>query len=237
MKSFEDYIIEYPNVIGSDLCNDIITKFDSDDRKYQGRSSAGVFLDVKDSIDLPISALEDWDDIDGQIYESTTKYFSDYIKDYLSWTNNNPPCILNDCGYQIQKTTPGGQYIWHHDALLSPLIGTDYVTNAGFNKQWVRERIFTFILYLNDRIDGQDSENGRTQFYNSGISKSVVPEKGKLLLFPANTFWTHRGEPLTTGVKYLLTGWCSGYFATEPSTPSSDDMNAIKGFTEQQSKL
>lgn len=237
MKSFEDYIIEYPNVIDSNLCSEIISKFDSDDRKYQGISAVGINTDVKISTDLMISNYDDWSDIDGKIFESTTQYFSNYLDTYLSWTNGVPPNLFNDLGYQIQKTTPGGKYTWHTDGMSNPLMNTVHMDNVGFLKQWVQERIFTFILYLNDRTDGEDSENGRTQFYNDGISKSVVPEAGKLLLFPANHFWVHRGEPLTTGVKYLLTGWCCGYTPTRIGKASVGDIDTIHSYIKESSHL
>ena len=64
------------------------------------------------------------------------------------------------------------------------------------------ERICTFIYYLSD-----DFEGGRTQFYFNGDVHSVVPQKGKGLWFPANPLYVHRGEPVVSGEKYLLTGW------------------------------
>ena len=174
-----------------------------------------------------ISNSKDWSDIDDQIFNSTTNYFSEYLNNYLTHTKSAAPNLFNDLGYQIQKTTPGGHYRWHTDAMTNPLMNTFHWGADRFYNQWVQERLFTFILYLNDRTGDEDSENGRTQFYNSGISKSVVPEAGKLLLFPASNFWVHRGEPLTTGVKYLLTGWCCGYQPTRIGTASNSDMDTI----------
>jgi len=65
----------------------------------------------------------------------------------------------------------------------------------------------TYIYYLND---ASEFEGGRTQFrIGTGEDDimSITPEKGKLILFPANCIFTHRGEPVTKGHKYLATGW------------------------------
>lgn len=237
MKSFEDYIVEYPNVIDPELCRSIIDKFDGDDRAYQGLSAVGVDTNVKDSMDLCISRYDDWKDIDSQIFEKTTGYFSEYLDNYVASTNGIYPNLFNDLGYQVQKTTPGGQYTWHSDAMNNPLMNTFHMDGSGFYTQWIQERVFTFILYLNDRSEGEDSDNGRTQFYNCGISKSITPEAGKLLLFPSSHFWIHRGEPLTTGVKYLLTGWCCGYTPTRIGTASASDMDTIHSYIKEGSQL
>jgi hypothetical protein len=61
-------------------------------------------------------------------------------------------------------------------------------------------RILTFILYLNDVIDG-----GETEFLY--YPKRVKPEQGKLILFPGSFTHTHRGNPPISNEKYVLTGW------------------------------
>ena len=235
MKTFEDYIVQHENVIDLDLCNQIIEKFDTDDRTYDGISGAGEDPSIKISKDLGISGLEDWKSIDDQLFENTTSYFSDYLNNYLEYTNNNSPNMFHDLGYQVQKTTPGGHYAWHHDYMSNPLMNTIYRDSSGFVNQWVQSRIYTFILYLNDRTD--EADNGRTQFYNCGVSKSIVPKAGKLLLFPANPFWVHRGEPLTTGVKYLITGWCCGYSPYRLGRADRAHMDTLQSYIREESTL
>ena len=61
-------------------------------------------------------------------------------------------------------------------------------------------RILTYILYLNDVIEG-----GETEFLYYPIR--VKPRKGKFVLFPAAFTHTHRGNPPLTNEKYILTGW------------------------------
>ena len=95
-----------------------------------------------------------------------------------------------DCEYFIelfiiQKYDKGkGKYIYHNDSMI------DYI-----NK---KSRIFTFIWYLNDVNEG-----GETEFINF----KIIPEKGKLLVFPASFIFPHCGNMPISDDKYILTGW------------------------------
>jgi hypothetical protein len=96
--------------------------------------------------------------------------------------------VLQDEKYQvfdikIQKTEVGqGYHIWHDD--YSP----------------VDKRVTTFIVYLNDVKEG-----GETEFLYK--PKRIQAEAGKLLMFPANYMWAHRGNTPISNTKYILTGW------------------------------
>jgi len=86
---------------------------------------------------------------------------------------------------KIQKTVPGGGYhVWHFESMRR--------SQAG--------RMMTFILYMNDIVDG-----GETEFLY--LSKRVQPKTGRLVLWPAAFTHTHRGNPPLKGNKYIMTGW------------------------------
>ena len=86
---------------------------------------------------------------------------------------------------KIQKTIPGeGYHTWHYEDAI----------------QKTRDRIATFILYLNDVEDG-----GETEFLY--YPKRIKPEQGKLILWPAGYTHTHRGNQPLSGEKYILTSW------------------------------
>jgi 2OG-Fe(II) oxygenase superfamily len=87
--------------------------------------------------------------------------------------------------YKIQKTLPGeGYHIWHcEDAQIA------------FSR-----RIGVYMLYLNDVEEG-----GETEFLY--LNKRISPAKGRLLIWPPNFPWTHRGNPPLSGTKYVMTGW------------------------------
>ena len=100
-----------------------------------------------------------------------------------------------------RKTVKGGFYTWHNDYDACPVLDTLPTLGSG-TQVMLSDRVCTFIYYLSD-----DFEGGRTQFYFNGEVHSVVPEKGKAVWFPANTLYVHRGEPVESGEKYLVTGW------------------------------
>jgi hypothetical protein len=86
---------------------------------------------------------------------------------------------------KIQKTKPGqGYHVWH----------TEATTRENCN------RLFAFMLYLND-VD----EGGETEFLY--LKKRFTPQKNRLLIWPAGFTHTHRGNQPLSGEKYVITGW------------------------------
>ena len=63
-----------------------------------------------------------------------------------------------------------------------------------------RDRICSFILYLNDLEEG-----GETEFLYQ--SKRIKPIKNRLIIWPASYTHVHRGNPPLSGTKYIITGW------------------------------
>jgi hypothetical protein len=58
------------------------------------------------------------------------------------------------------------------------------------------------MTYLNDvDVDA----GGRTSFDHYGIQ--VRPQTGVTLIWPAEWTHAHRGEVLSSGIKYIITGW------------------------------
>lgn len=211
-------VVEYPNCMDLETCNKIIKKFDDEGQGVPGITGAGVYETVKKSTDLVISILDHWNEYDDIVFNVVT----DKCYDHIAVLKKSWHLLFNlddvvDSGYQIQKTVPGGFYHWHDDG--GGFINNLEVQNNGTNVYIESfRRISTFILYLNT-IDS-DTNGGRTQFYMGEDEEpySVTPEAGKLLFFPANEAFPHRGETLTGGCpKYLITGWISY------STPISYD--------------
>ena len=63
-----------------------------------------------------------------------------------------------------------------------------------------KDRVFTFMLYLNDITDG-----GRTNFPLQ--RKSVKPTCGTLVIWPAGFPYLHNGEMPISNDKYIVTTW------------------------------
>ena len=171
----------YPNL----FCSNVIEKFEKDDRKHQGVVANGVSLNMKRSLDLHISKLNDWETFDQGFYRSLNSElnnYHDFIPDIFNLSNIR--LVGDDTGYQIQRTQPGDFYNWHHD-----FVGT---------------RILTFIWYLNDI-----KHNGYTEFIDG---TKIQPETGKFVIFPATWNYMHRGVSPKDETKYICTGWIHANF-------------------------
>jgi len=187
-----DTIFELDNVLSKDQCKKIIDLFESDPNIGPGHVSGGIRRpDVKTSIDLRITRADPtWKDIDALLENSLTQMISKY-KHHLhdefkcfrfnAWSKifDN----LEDTGYNIQRTDPGGFFTWHND--YEPM----------------KNRILTFIWYLND-VNPEDG--GYTEFIDG---RRIQPKAGKFIMFPATWTCTHRGFTLKKGKKYIVTGW------------------------------
>ena len=183
----DDFILEIPNNLSMELCEEMIKRYEEDDRKSEGITLGGKYLSHKISTDLHFSGLKEWKDVDNKVYEKLTEglqiyrsHLTKHIGDQNSHFDN-----LNDSGYQIQKTSRGEYYSWHND---------DNVKTG---------RVLTFLWYLNTLDIAADG--GGTLFYGG---KVIRPEQGKLIIFPATWTYQHMGLPVTREKsKYICTGW------------------------------
>ena len=153
-------------------------------------TAGGVQKNVKNSLDLFVTDLNDWKDVDDlfkDLIQHLIIQYSTHLKNssnLISFTENKQipiaPALtsnVRDVGYQIQKTNPNDGYVWHSDYEIG--------------------RILTFILYLNT------VEEGWTQFYNGD---QVSPQAGRCVMFPATWTYYHQGYP-PKQTKYIMTGW------------------------------
>ncbi len=186
MINLEDdlFVMIIENHLEDELCDEMIERFENDQRKYDGVTGGGLNKEMKDTKDLHISDLEEWKDIDNKLFfklqDALQKYFNKInLKNNLFAFNN-----IDDLGYQIQKYNKNeGKYLWHHDSL-------------SYNSH--KSRIITYLWYLNTLEEG-----GETEFLNGKIK----PEKGKLILFPSTWTFYHRAHIPISDHKYICTGW------------------------------
>ena len=180
-SKFSDFIYTERGALPKSFCNNVIEKFEQDDRKRQGRIGGGIDLDIKRSSDLSISEFDDWESYDQAFFRCLNNGLKKYVRflpeEYIKHRALSE--LGDDTGYQIQRTQPGDYYIWHHDQAAT--------------------RLVTFIWYLNDIKDG-----GYTEFIDG---TRIQPEAGKLIIFPATWDFLHRGVSPKTETKYLCTGW------------------------------
>jgi len=187
MNELNDLIYIKSKALTTDVCMEIVDRFEKDDRKSQGITTSGeVNLDVKKSMDLSISTLDEWKPTDAILFASLAEHLENYTKSMFRiieqdlWTNQ-----IRDSGYNVKRYRPGDYYNWHVDSQ----------TNGG----WMRS--IACIWYLNDVAEG-----GETEF---AYGQRVRPETGKILLFPAVWTFPHRGLPPKNDDKYIITTFVS----------------------------
>ena len=193
MKKVEILSNEAPNFIGCwflenhVICDDIIEFFEKNKiLQRPGTTAMGINTLQKKTTDITIKP--------NQLMEPGHKVFQDYFeklqKCYLDYKEQWPFLKgflkkVNVGSFNVQKYLPGDHFSHLHSERthLSTL-----------------HRIFAFMTYLND-VD----EGGTTDFKYYGLK--VKPEKGKTLIWPAEWTHAHTGSVLTSGSKYIITGW------------------------------
>lgn len=177
-KKNNNFIKEYKKSLPLDLCEEIIKRFEEDSRKKNGVTTGGYKPEYKKSLDLHISDLENWKDIDVKLYNALQSGIKSYIKEFYNINKK-----IHDVGYNIKKMKANeGFYHWHCD---------------NGRKE---NRILTFIWYLNTVKNG-----GETEFFYQKIK--IKPEAGKLLIFPSFWTHLHRGKMPIDSDKYIISGW------------------------------
>lgn len=181
------------NNIEKSKCDEIIMRFENDNRKKPGIIAAGLFPEYKNTQDLLLFGLDEWKDIDELLFTKINEALHKYLNTDII-TNSNDVVNMNlfgfgnvvDLGYNIQKYNVGeGFYHWH----------SDFKNQTG-NLNLIR--LLAFIWYLNDVTDG-----GETEFINGKIK----PKTGKLIIFPSSWNYYHKGHMPLSNDKYIITGW------------------------------
>ena len=182
-----------PNFIGSwllesALCDELIKYFEENQKKHiQGVTSKGSLnLNIKNRTDITLSP-KDLELPDNQIFKLYFKNLFQCYQDYcIQWpfikemVNN-----LEIGSFNLGRYVPGQ----HFQAMHTERSGLSTL-----------HRLFAFMTYLNDVEDG-----GSTYFNHYDLN--VRPKKGTTLIWPAEWTHAHRGNPITKGCKYIITGW------------------------------
>ena len=186
LQSFSDLIYENNNALKPKVCEDIIQRFRHDDRKAPGITTSGkVMPELKKSMDLAISDLDEWEDIDRTLFQSLAENLEEYSKRILEIIGNPLwSSEIKDTGYNIKRYRQNDYYNWHVDC-------------QTYIEGWTRT--VAGIWYLNEVEEG-----GETEF---AFGHKVVPEIGKLILFPATWNFPHRGLSPLEGNKYIITSF------------------------------
>jgi len=188
---YDNFIGVYDDCFSDKFCDSLIDYFEwclKNNRTYKRPEDENVKKD--DSTNLNPASIEEinftFNNVQGFIGEFNDVFWNQCYKEYTDKYSTLKQYDQHTIySYKLQKTVPtGGYHVWHsEDGAVA-----------------MSRRIGVYILYLNDVEEG-----GETEFLY--LSKRVVAKKGRLLVFPANFPWTHRGNPPLSGNKYIMTGW------------------------------
>jgi|TARA_R110000803_G_scaffold102371_2_gene170449 hypothetical protein len=198
---FKDTIGIYNNAFSKEECGVLIEQFEKanlEGTTYTGKSGDGVdeykksndfnLLSSNNTINKSLSDL---------VMEKFNHYLSNhYLENYPHSDEFNHHRIVNGKTYypllQMQK----------------------YDQNSGHYNTWHTEkedlrtsdRMFVFILYLNDVVKGGETgflfkEEGDDNFFR------VKPQTGKLIIHPSSWPYIHKGYMPESDDKYILTTW------------------------------
>ena len=175
----EDFIREYPKAVSREFCRGVIDYFEwchQNNKTYERNETTKLF---KNDISTSLQPTNYWEinfikeHLGGYIEEFNRSFWNECYPAYVKDID-----IINSLGehtiftYKVQKTVPsGGYHVWHSE-----------------HSKLHQCRIGTYILYLNDVVEG-----GETEFLYQ--RKRIAPREGSLVIFPASYTHTHRGNP------------------------------------------
>ena len=182
-----------PNFIGGwmmtspEICDRLVAFFEANVAlQTPGRTGSGVNSTIKRSIDVSISPK----DLGKAEYAPLAAYVRELescLHDYgRQWPHLSETLPNAEMGpFNIQKYHEGGHFqLCHHE-------------RVGFKEI---HRVLAWMTYLND-VEG----GGETSFPHFDLA--IKPERGKTVIWPAEWTHAHRGEVVTAGTKYVVTGW------------------------------
>lgn len=191
MTKLEDFIYIKDFVLSPEICEEICLKYELTEGKHKGETLGGVSPDVKYTTDYNIQYNDDkWKRVFNLLLNSIKEEMVNYKEQLQKKTGdvylNNE---LHVSGMLIQKYDENkGKYTWHNDQH----------TDISGNESIIRQ--VTFIFYLNDVEDG-----GETEFK----FLKIKPKRGRLLFFPSDEIYIHRGNVPRSNDKYIITNWLS----------------------------
>ncbi len=188
----------FDDVFSPSECKTIIARLEKaveDGEAYVGKSAAGDNTIIKKSTDFNLFNTNDNESLSNLIREKFNNTLShEYLEKYPHREYYNHHRIVNEKTYypllQIQKyDKDSGHYnTWH-------------VEQEDLNSS---NRVFVFILYLNDVEEG-----GETAFLIKEDEEyiKIQPKEGRLIIHPASWPFIHKGHTPKSSDKYILTTW------------------------------
>jgi len=179
---FDDVIYE-KNVIDHQICDDLVDWFEKNEDLQHQAMLKNTNTDQNEVDDSQLVATRAWGDqyVRDTIIKCIDRAFLDY-RGTIGWPWQYN---LESKDFSVRKYPKGKGFFNDH---------IDTATELTY------DRLLAFILYLNTVDDG-----GETEFFYTG--RKIKPVKGKILLFPCNYLFAHRGHVPMSNDKYIATSF------------------------------
>lgn len=179
------------NILRPEVCRQLIQTFENSDEKRPGVLYGPNGVDAnggKQSLDITFNPSylqhQEWGPLLGEVVEVVEQGKNEYIRLFENAFTNLDPFQL-DTYFNIQKYSPNQAFTQYH------------CERAGLKHS---NRILVWMIYLNTVTDF-----GQTEFYYQHHFEQA--EEGKLVIWPTDWTYLHRGIPSPSQDKYILTGW------------------------------
>lgn len=185
------FLYRKKEVLSPELCNSFIEAFEASNEKQPGvlYGPNGISsTDSKKSTDITFHPgyqnHDTWGPLLLSLIQILQKSKEDYILRHNTALSKVDPFDISPT-FNMQRYNPReGFSSWHCERASLPYAN----------------RILVWMIYLNTVTD-----RGETEFlYQHHFEE---PKQGKLLIWPSDWMYTHRGIPSPTQTKYILTGW------------------------------
>lgn len=217
-----DFIEVHDGALEPQLCRDIIQRFNQSSHVQRGRTGHGVDVAKKDSYDLTLNLVPEWEPTLRLLLDKAFPPLRSYLRKYLYTLIGAVSPSVKDPKTGQLVTLNEQNFAQLGDPLLDALIGNfyrygvlnvqKYLKGSGGYPHWHSEiypkdpdceqlhRVLAFQFYLNDVTEG-----GETEFYYQ--QRKVESKEGRMVIFPAGFTHTHRGNVSRSSDKYIITSW------------------------------
>lgn len=176
-----EFIYEKSNALTSNYCDNLIIYFENNKYKHKNATNTQYKITCVNEMTIESNSKNT---IESNIYDNLLIEINANIKIYQKKTiyQNQNQNICNQYFYIQKYFVNSGFDEWHNDFLT---IGQ-------------KQRMFTYIWFLNDISVG-----GEILFFNN---YHIVPEKGKLIIFPSEWFFSYTNKKPVSDNKYIVIG-------------------------------
>lgn len=185
------FLYKREGALSPELCRAFIETFEASNDKRPGLvyGPKGQGPDTgKKSTDITFNPgylkNKDWGPLLQNLVDVLEKGKLDYVNRHKTAFDKLDPCQLSP-QFNLQRYLPGeGFSSWHCE-------------RAGLKHS---NRLLVWMVYLNDVTD-----RGETEFLYQHYFEE--PKQGKLIIWPSDWMYMHRGVISPSQTKYILTGW------------------------------